>query len=511
MTSPENPQKITRRRFLQIAGGTTFLALVASENGGFSLPTTNAKNANSQPIFSALPYIQPGDNSRLIEGKGSLVVAWQTDDVAARYEVVFGADESYGRAATIIRAPRTVGDRGAKGLNYHATLGGLKLQTRYVYRVKCNGQIVMKGFFTTRKKRGSGTRFVAFGDNSFGGTSDHRIAYQAYRARPDFVMNTGDNVYDAGLNSEYARHFFPVYNSPKIGPEVGAPLLRSVPFYTVIANHDIPHRDANGRPIVDFDKDPDALAYFTAMHLPQNGPQFLAHPTRTQGKSHKTEFLNCAGNRFPRMANYSFDYGDAHFLCLDSNVYVDPTNAALQRFIEHDLTSTNAIWKFVVWHHPSFNVGDEHYVQQHMRALSPLLERCRVDFVLHGHEHNYQRTRPLHFAPTNLEKARLVGERDRRTPGHFRVDRAFDGRRVTRANGIIYIVTGAGGNNLYDPEINDNPRNWKRADDGNVEYVARAVSDRHSLSVFEMKGRKLIMKQVDEWGKTIDQIVVTKA
>ena len=33
------------------------------------------------------------------------------------------------------------------------------------------------------------------------------------------------------------------------------------------------------------------------------------------------------------MANYSYDYGDAHFLCLDSNVYVDPTNAALQSWI----------------------------------------------------------------------------------------------------------------------------------------------------------------------------------
>lgn len=508
MTSPEKLNHITRRRFLQIAGGTTFLALVPVARGCYALPANGTRRNNL--LFTALPYIQPGDNSRLVDGHESLVVAWQTEPVAANFEVDWGQTEHLGHRVAVAHTPRTSGDRGKMGFNYSATIANLKLGRRYFYHVKCNGQTILKGFFTTRQPRGTSTRFVAFGDNSYGGQSDHRIAYQAWRAHPDFVMNTGDNVYDAGRNSDYERNFFPVYNSDKTGPEVGAPLLRSVPFYTVPANHDIPHRDANRHPIVDFDKDPDALAYYTAMHLPRNGPT-PQHPTRTQGTSHKEEFLRCAGSRFPVMANYSFDYGDAHFLCLDSNVYIDPTNAALQRWIEHDLRSTNALWKFAVWHHPAFNVGDEHFAEQHMRALSPLLERCGVDIVLHGHEHNYQRTRPLHFAPHDLTKARAIGTGDRRTPGTFHVDRAFDGRKHTRPNGLIYIVTGAGGNNLYDPEINDNPKNWKHEDDNNVEYVARAVSDRHSLSVFEIQGKKLYMAQIDEWGKIIDRITVTKA
>ena len=508
MTSTDNPEKITRRRFLQIAGGTTFLALVPVSRGCYAVSANGTRRNNL--LFTALPYIQPGDNSRLVDGRESLVVAWQTEPIAAKFEVSWGQSERYGQRAVVSRAPRTTGDRGKMGFNYSATIPNLKLGRRYFYTVKCNGQTVLKGFFTTRQPRRTSTRFVAFGDNSYGGLSDHRIAYQAWRARPDFVMNTGDNVYEAGLNSQYERNFFPVYNSDKTGPEVGAPLLRSVPFYTVMANHDIPHRDANRHPIVDFDKDPDALAYYTAMHLPRNGPT-PQHPTPTQGTSHKNEFLHCAGNRFPTMANYSFDYGDAHFLCLDSNLYIDPTNQALQRWIEQDLKSSNALWKFVVWHHPSFNIGDQHYDQQHMRVLSPLLERCGVDFVLHGHEHNYQRTRPFRFAPYALDKARRIGERDRRTPGTFRVDRAFDGRKNTRADGIIYIVTGAGGRNLYDPEINDNPKNWKHEDDNNVEYVARAISDRHSLSVFEIQGKTLYMAQIDDQGKTIDRMTVTKA
>jgi len=91
-----------------------------------------------------------------------------------------------------------------------------------------------EGYFTTRQPRGRRIRFVAFGDNSYGGVSDRAIAYQTYKQHPDFVMNCGDNVYESGTDAEYQRYFFPVYNADVAGPREGAPLLRSVLFYTVI-------------------------------------------------------------------------------------------------------------------------------------------------------------------------------------------------------------------------------------------------------------------------------------
>ena len=145
-----------------------------------------------------------------------------------------------------------------------------------------------------------------------------------------------------------------------------------------------------------------------------------------------------------------------------------------------------------------------------MRVLSPLLERHRVDFALHGHEHNYQRTRPLKFEPSDTAKAAHIGESDRRIPGAFTIDRAFDGRVNTRANGIIYVTTGAGGKHLYEPEFTDNPESWKHPDDGNLEYVAKMVSDRHSLTVFDIDGKHLTMKQIDEEGHEVDRITVMK-
>src|SRR5262249_11176020 len=151
----------------------------------------------------------------------------------------------------------------------------------------------------------------------------------------------------------------------------------------------------------DFARNADALAYYTAMHLPLNGPEAPSYPTPRMGPADRlAQFEACAGGRFPRMANYSFDHGDVHFLCLDSNRYIDPNDAALQEWIAADLSATDAVWTFVVFHHPPFNVGDEHYEVQHMRMLARLFESLGVDVVLSGHEHNYQRSRPIRFKPS---------------------------------------------------------------------------------------------------------------
>jgi hypothetical protein len=506
------PKSISRRRFLRSAGGVTFLALVPAGRGVFAAPA--AEGAARLPLFTVLPYIQPGSNSVLADGHESMIVAWQTLADSAGFAADFGLTPKYGSEAVVTHAARTAGRGGdaEQRFNWTAQLKGLSLGRKYFYRVRGNGQTLAEGYFTTRQGRGHRIRFVAFGDNSYGDISDRAIAYHAYRQYPDFVMNCGDNVYESGTDDEYQRYFFPVYNADIAGPREGAPLLRSVPFYTVLANHDVQGKDANGHEIADFARSPDALAYYTAMHLPLNGPSAPARPTPTMGPDAPIEtFRACAGARFPRMANYSFDYGDVHLLCLDSNRYIDPNDASLQAWIAADLSATNALWKFVVFHHPPFNVGNEHYSVQHMRVLSPLFERLGVDIVLSGHEHNYQRPRPLRFAPAGPGQSGALGENDRRVPGTFTIDRSFDGVANTQPNGILYIVTGAGGKHLYDADFTDNPARWKHADDANADYVVKMVTDRHSLTVFEVDGTRLTMAQIDEAGQEFDHIILTKA
>ena len=503
---------VSRREFLRSAGGVTFLALTPVGSNVFAAPA--ADPSARLPLFTVLPYIQPGSQSVLEAGQESMIVAWQTLPKAADFAVDFGPTKSYGGSAVIGHVPRLSGrnDEVEGRFNWTAAIGGLQLGHKYFYRVRGNGQTLAEGYFTTRQPRGGKIRFVSFGDNSYGDVSDRAIAYYAYKQNPDFVMNCGDNVYESGRDHEYQRYFFPVYNANTAGPGEGAPLLRSVPFYGIVGNHEVQDKDGDGNEIADFGKNPDVLGFFTALHLPLNGPSKLSYPMPIMGPRKNVDaFREAAGGRFPRMANYSFDYGDAHFLCLDSNRYLDPNDEALQAWIKADLSSTDALWKFVVYHHPAFNVGDEHYETQHMRVLTPLLEAHGVDFVLSGHEHNYQRPRPLKFTPAGPGKSAAVCARDRKVPGTFTIDTTFDGVTKTRPNGILYIVTGAGGKHLYDAGWTDTPDKWKRVEDGHVDYVVKMVTDRHSLSVFDIDGPRVTMTQIDETGEEIDRIVVTKA
>lgn len=515
--SEKKSSQVSRRDLLQIAGGITFFALAPTMGGSAILRKGAAGEPRANfgkgplPLFTAMPYLQAGsEGSKLVEGQESIVIAWQTNEIRADYKVLYGTKNFDEEADVMVVRAQGKGKEFEPKLNHTVTLKNLKLNTKYSYRVMMNGEKLLEGYFTTRKGRGTPTRWVSFGDNSFGDISDRAIAFEAYNAKPDFIMNTGDLVYNSGTDGEYARYFWPVYNSDEAGRRIGAPLLRSVPLYTVIANHDVEDKDANKHPVADFKKNPDSLGYYSNLHLPANGPASPTYPTPIIGPDDAIGlFKTAAGTRFPSQANYSFDYGDAHFLCLDSNVYVDPTDPALQAWIEQDLAGTDALWKFVVYHHPAFNVGMDHYEVQHMRVLSPLLEKHGVNIVFCGHEHNYQRTRPIKFVPKDVTNAKTLNISHRLVPGDFTIDRNFDGVNKTKADGIIYIVTGAGGKHLYDPEQNDKPESWLHAEDNNVDYVVQMTTDRHSLTILELNNRTLKLRQVDEWGAQIDSITVT--
>jgi hypothetical protein len=131
--------------------------------------------------------------------------------------------------------------------------------------------------------------------------------------------------------------------------------------------------------------------------------------------------------------------------------------------------------------------------------------------VLHGHEHTYQRTRPLRFSPLDLAKAADAGGRNRLVPGKFSIDTKFDGNTITHPEGIIYLVTGAGGKSMYDPGSNNRHETWLHKEDDNADYVVKFISDRHSLTVFEMDSTSLQFTQIDEWGREIDRCRITKS
>jgi hypothetical protein len=144
-----------------------------------------------------------------------------------------------------------------------------------------------------------------------------------------------------------------------------------------------------------------------------------------------------------------------------------------------------------------------------MRILSPPFEAGKVDLVFSGHVHNYQRTYPMTFVPAKengakptmgpdgkLSKARLVD-------GKWTLDKKFNGKSDTTPEGVIYVVSGAGGQHLYNPEQQDDPASWQ-------DFTFKHISKDHTLTVTEIDGPTMTLRQLTSEGCEVDSFVITK-
>jgi len=215
-----------------------------------------------------------------------------------------------------------------------------------------------------------------------------------------------------------------------------------------------------------------------------------------------TPFLEAAGKNYPRMANFSFDYGNAHWIVLDSNSYVNWTDPSLRAWISKDLTSAkSATWRFVGFHHPGFSSSKVHFEDQWMRVLSDVFEQGAVDVVFAGHVHNYQRSFPLRFR-TSPGTGKLRSDLGR-VEGTWTLDRGFNGKTKTKPEGVIYLVTGAGGAELYNPEQQGIPSSWQG-------FTARYYAEKHSLTEVDVNDRTLSVRQISEDGNEVDRFTLSK-
>lgn len=450
------------------------------------------------------PYLQPGNSPALT--KEQKVLIWQTDSVPGAFKVEYGQGANFEElqkplTAKISSVQLRINNKTT--VLYRAQLSRITFDNEYVYRVTLNGNLVATTSFNSRTKKPQ-TRFVVFGDCGAGTPQQAKIAYQVYNQRPQFVLITGDNVYSDGLGREYLRNFFPYYLAPEADSLKGAPLMSSVPFYTMLGNHDV-----HG---TDLDKTPDGLAYFYYADLPLNAPVTELTIKATGSPDRVKDFNKNTDSRFPGIANYSFDYGNVHIACLDANMYTNPLDPTLMAWLQNDMKTSRADWKIVAFHHPGFNTANTHYDDQLMRLCSPQFESMGVDIVFSGHVHNYQRSKPLIFSPKKNEDQTLyIITPEGRVDGEFELDEQFDGKTNTKPKGIIYIVTGAGGATLYDPGLSGNQDLWKHNLPGNwVPFTTKLISDIHSFTLIETEQKKLTLKQLNDAGKVLDEITVTK-
>jgi len=479
------------------------------------------------PVFEAAvhspffikPWLQAGDAPRFAtaaEGE-SLEIVWHTVDDSRAFRVEIGPPGSSANGApapdpkrpVFIPTSRNIAISGVVSqVQYVAKLTGLVPGEKFDYTVFADGLPVFSATAKARPAAGVAFKALIFGDMGNGHKWQKLIAHQMSQNNKygaELVFSTGDVVYQNGRYSEYLSKFFPIYQPQQEGPDFGATLFDNTVVLSCGGNHDFGWLDPDA--LVSFDEYPDMMAFYQIWSMPLNGPDSAALGTNQPPlKGHAASInamLAASGERFPRMANYSYDYGTAHFLVLDANVYMDWTNAKLRQWVEDDLNAVaEGQWKIVVFHQPPFTSNINHQSEQRMRFLADVFERCGVDVVFNGHAHLYDRSWPLKFTvdggitPSAMDKAGYV-------PGKFVYDTKFDGVQNTVPNGVIYIVTGGGGAKLDSKELQGQPSSWQPS-------TVKMLTDRHSFTVADFSPESLRLTQIDYEGKVFDEFVITR-
>ncbi|MDF5729812.1 MAG: metallophosphoesterase family protein [Rhizonema sp. PD38] len=185
--------------------------------------------------------------------------------------------------------------------NHKVKLDGLKPDTKYFYAVGTKAEVQAGGtedyFFVTApavdltSEQVRSLRIWVLGDAGRANdiAAQVRDGYLKFTGtrHTDLWLMLGDNAYDIGTHEEYQRAIFEMY------PQF---LCNSV-LWTAIGNHD------SG----------------CASSLLQAGPYYelFTPPTRAEA----------GGVASGTAAYYSFDYGNIHFICLDSYGSVDASAA----------------------------------------------------------------------------------------------------------------------------------------------------------------------------------------
>jgi predicted phosphodiesterase len=446
--------------------------------------------------FVQKPYLQLGDHPKNMT-REALVVMWHAPDRDAAWSAETRVAGKWRKhKAELVRTIRVEGAEPHRV--YQAALQDLAPGERFAYRVLLNGKPVFAAEARARPKPGQTYTMALVGDIAQKSEGQRKVAYQMSLAKPDFFVVLGDAVYGRGRVSEYYDKWFPIHNCDAAVENECAPLLRSMPVVNFPGNHDI-------APTVDFDTQPDSMAYFYYWSMPLNGPVTNAVPGRApdfKGPPERIAAFQKTAPNYPRMLMYSFDYGDAHWTMLDSNPYIDWTDPGLREWIRNDLKAAAAAkWRFVGVHHPPFHSSKAHQQYQRMRLVADLFEEGKVDVVFSGHVHNYQRAFPMKFR-INPEDATKEGQAGL-VRGKWTLDKAFDGKTRTKPNGILWIVTGGGGAGLYNPEQESDPASWQ-------EFTDKFVSTIHSFTMAEISPSKVTLWQIAADGREVDRFTITR-
>lgn len=391
-----------------VAAGTYNLTARATDNDG-NIITSAAVSITINPApgsgtLTRAAYLQKASPT-------SMTIRWRSSQsIAGRVK--------YGAAAASLTS--TVNESSAT-TDHEITLTGLTANTIYFYSIGSAYDTLAGGnsahTFTTPPTAGStpNTRIWVLGDAGTGSSSQIQVRDAFYTwtgARdPNLVLELGDNAYTSGLDSEFQAKVFDIYGS----------LMKRVPFWSCLGNHETNQATSFV----------DTYPYFSIYSFPKTG--------------------ECGGVASGTEHYYSFDYGNVHFICLDSMTADRSATGAMATWVTNDLASTTATWIVAFFHHPPYTKGSHNsdtetpLIQMRTNFL-PILEAGGVDLVLSGHSHCYERSYLLdgHYGlSSTLTSAMKKNGGDGRPAGNGAYIKPLTGPRDHF--GAVYAVAGSSG------------------------------------------------------------------
>jgi hypothetical protein len=297
------------------------------------------------------PYLQSGSTSRI-------TIRWRTD-VPTDSRVTCGP--APGSSALVVTDT-------SQTTEHIVPVVGLTAATRYFYTVGSTSGALAGGdsshSFVTPPPTGSSAPIRAWiiGDSGQPGVGQSRVrdSFKTWTGArdADLWLMLGDNAYNTGTDSQFQAAVFDAY------PE----MLRKAVLWPTRGNHEVLHVGLNND-------------YYDIFSLPTLG--------ETGGVPSTTE------------AYYSFDHGNVHFICLDSEGSVRTPGGAMAVWLRADLAATSQPWIVAFWHHPPYTKGSHDSddsldsggrMRDMRRYILPILDSTGVDVVFTGHSHSYERS-----------------------------------------------------------------------------------------------------------------------
>lgn len=184
---------------------------------------------------------------------------------------------------------------------------------------------------------------------------------------------------------------------------------------------------------------------------------------------------------------YSFDYANAHFVMANSeNSQLGGAQADWLRADMQKVDRTKTPWLIVVFHTPPYTCGSQHQSDsdEPRAQWQPIFDDLKVDLVLTGHVHNYQRSVPIRGFATGTTDGVEAASGTNKAP----VDES----------GTVYVVSAGAGGDLY---------NADPASTCNFSHYTEKVNN---YLIVEIENRSLHFRALRLDGTEIDAFDYTK-